>query len=375
MRLKSSWPKKKNRKEKNDPSLKTILMAKKLGELKKDPVGYTIRFEREFNYPVSAVWDAITNPDKLAVWFTDVKMELEPGAKMEIRFRDENNTLTYGRVSRVIPGKLFEYFWENDDGPDELALWELEEIAPKKCKLILTYSRLGNEYAVKASAGWHTMLDHLAATLDGRMNPFPFDGGDSEAEKALVDEYAQIWAQRFSPLQLSDQYGTFLQKGDKYDIVFDRVLAHPVSKVWKAITDPAELNKWLCSNRKTSSTSIDLRVGGKVCIQLMMAVIEGTITNLKEEALLQYQLEEDNALRWELFEEGEDHCRLRFTEVNASGEYLPGMTTGWHGYFDFLAMVLDNKEVPGFPIDAWEPMTRSTLEKYTSIANNIKHQS
>lgn len=90
------------------------MSSQKLGLLSKDPNGYKVIFERVFPHNVNTVWDAITNPKKLAIWFMDVKLDLVPGSRMIIRFRDKDRTVTYGKVTRVEPGKLFEYIWENN---------------------------------------------------------------------------------------------------------------------------------------------------------------------------------------------------------------------------------------------------------------------
>ena len=348
-------------------------MAKKqLGELRKEPDGYSIKLERHLDYPVLTVWDAITNPEKLAVWFMDLEMELQAGAKMTLRFNDEDKTVTYGKIVQVVPGKLFEFLWLNDDGPDEHARWELFEEGPSKCRLVLTYSRLADKYAINVSAGWHVMLNHLEKTLDGRMEQYPYDGGESDEQRAMVEAYARVWASKFQPFQLSDYSGTIRPEKEGYSILFERILHHPVNKVWEAITVPALLNKWLCPNREKSSTSVDLKPGGKVHLQLMMALIEGTIDELREGVLVQYHFEGGSSLRWELFKEGKDGCRLVLTAFNTGLDGLEQAAAGWHGYLDFLSMVLEEKQVPGFPVEGWSEMARDIIENYTHQIKQLK---
>jgi uncharacterized protein YndB with AHSA1/START domain len=197
------------------------MTAKNTGQVTKDDDGYSVRFERHLNYDINTVWDAITNPEKLAIWFTDVEMELKPGTKMTIRFRDKDHTATYGRVKQVVAPCLFEFVWENDDGPDEVALWELFEEGSAKCKLVLTYSRLAVKYAANVPAGWHMMLDHLEDMLAGRSEHYPFDAGDSANEKKLVMGYATKWYEKFQPFHLSEGYGSIFQKDENYQLVFE----------------------------------------------------------------------------------------------------------------------------------------------------------
>ena len=56
------------------------------GTLERTPDGGVIRFERHLPYPVEAVWDAITNPARLADWWlpfdADITIDLREGGEM-----------------------------------------------------------------------------------------------------------------------------------------------------------------------------------------------------------------------------------------------------------------------------------------------------
>jgi uncharacterized protein YndB with AHSA1/START domain len=147
-------------------------------------------FERTLSHSAMAVWDAITNPAKLSKWFFEVELELKPGARMIIRFRDEHNTETYGKVVTVVPGSLFEFIWEGSDGePDEFARWEIFPESATRTRLVLTYSRLTEKYATGAPAGFHIFLDQLEEYLGGRTTPFPNHSGDNPEQMQLQGEY------------------------------------------------------------------------------------------------------------------------------------------------------------------------------------------
>lgn len=169
-----------------------------LGELKRKGDGYLVRFERILEYDVNTVWDAITDPAKMAVWFTDIEMDFVVGGKITIRFRDKDRTETYGRIKRIEPGKLFEYTWENEDGPDELATWELFPEGYSACRLVMTYSRHFDQYAKSVPAGWHLLLDQLEEILKGRREPYPFGDGETEEGNALRVLYTDLWNKTFA---------------------------------------------------------------------------------------------------------------------------------------------------------------------------------
>jgi uncharacterized protein YndB with AHSA1/START domain len=168
------------------------MATQKFGRLTQEKDGYQVSFERILTHSVMEVWDAITNPEKMKLWFMEVEMELKPGARMIIRFGDKDNTESYGTILRVEPGKLFEYIWENTDGPDELAVWELFPEGSSKCRLVMTYSRLDEKYKKSVPAGWHTMLDHLEEVLNGRQEPWPFTEGETEEQTMLQKKYSEL---------------------------------------------------------------------------------------------------------------------------------------------------------------------------------------
>ena len=110
-----------------------------LAKITKKADGFEVRFERVYNFDREKVWDAITNPEKLAIWFTDIEMEFIVGGKMTIRFRDADKTESFGKILRIKAPELFEFSWE-----DELATWELFAEGKSKCRLVLTYSKLAD---------------------------------------------------------------------------------------------------------------------------------------------------------------------------------------------------------------------------------------
>ena len=72
-----------------------------------------IRFERHLAYPIREVWDAITNPERLADWWlpfdADITVDLREGGEMVFAGRgDEPITMTF-TILRVEPPMLLEH--------------------------------------------------------------------------------------------------------------------------------------------------------------------------------------------------------------------------------------------------------------------------
>lgn len=159
--------------------------------------GYLVRFERLLPFPQKMVWEALTEPQHLAAWFTEVFFDtLEPGSRMVIRFRDKAQTESYGRIVRVEPYSCFEYLWEN-----ELATWELYP-ENTSTRLIFTYSKVDDTYALSVPAGWHVILDQLEEVLNGAPGHYPFGGEEPETDrvKEIKAVYKAVMQEQFPEL-------------------------------------------------------------------------------------------------------------------------------------------------------------------------------
>lgn len=167
----------------------------KPGKIMKKKDGFEVTFERTLDHNIKVVWEAVTDPAKLAEWFTDIEMDFVPGGKMIIRFRDENKTASIGQVVRIEKPHVFEFTWE-----DELASFELFSVNNSTCKLLFTYSKLAENYAISVPAGWHVLLDQLEELLNGEKGYYPFGGEEREAAKKMKAVYAKIVARHFPEL-------------------------------------------------------------------------------------------------------------------------------------------------------------------------------
>jgi uncharacterized protein YndB with AHSA1/START domain len=162
-------------------------MKNNLGQFTKQPDGYQVRLERTLPYNIEVVWLAITDPKQLAIWFTDIEMDFKIGGKMTIWFRDEQKTPSSATITRLERPTVFEYLWE-----DEKATWELFPESKSQCRLVLTYSKLPETYAISVPAGWHILLDQLEEVLKGRKEPYPFDGKETELTRTMKAIYAEM---------------------------------------------------------------------------------------------------------------------------------------------------------------------------------------
>jgi uncharacterized protein YndB with AHSA1/START domain len=153
------------------------------GIIERTPDGGQIRFERHLPYSVRDVWDAITDPDRLADWWlpfdADVSVDLREGGEMVFSSRDEPMTMRF-TVVRIESPMLLEHTHAD---PGSLMRWELEPV-DDGCILRLSHfvtdvgGAIDNCYVV----GLHTSLARLEPCLAG--HPVAWDWEAFEVSKA-----------------------------------------------------------------------------------------------------------------------------------------------------------------------------------------------
>ena len=146
-------------------------------------------------------------------------------------------------------------------------------------------------------------------------------------------------------------YGSYETIDGQPALRFERRLAHPVEKVWRAVTEPSELAHWFPAH----VTIEEMRVGGRLTFDFLGEDFppgSGEITELDPPRVFAFDwdgFEEgvDN-LRFEL-EAGDEVCLLRFTHVFAASDRASRDASGWHVCFDRLEQSLDGAEteMPG----------------------------
>jgi len=136
--------------------------------------------------------------------------------------------------------------------------------------------------------------------------------------------------------------GTIERREEHHVIRFERRLAHPVERVWRAITEPDEIAAWL------ALAELELEQGGHVVLTWQntdaegnTAVARGTVSALDPPRLLELDTDIHGRLRWELEPLG-DRTALTFTaEVELPADFETEVIAGWHIHLDHLEEVLD----------------------------------
>jgi uncharacterized protein YndB with AHSA1/START domain len=150
-----------------------------------------LRFERRFRHPVEQVWDALVNPDRVALWWAEQKT-LEPRAGGTIRMAWTNGGPDVSGVVTVWdpPHRLEHTLDWSEDGSDVRFTWVLSETGDGGTLLEFEHNIVGPEPERKELSGWHTHFVMLDAALDGEPIEFSMDlwrEADAKYEAAYPD--------------------------------------------------------------------------------------------------------------------------------------------------------------------------------------------
>jgi uncharacterized protein YndB with AHSA1/START domain len=119
-----------------------------------------------------AAWAALTEPERVAEWFTDASPLLDVGEAYRLDFGD--GSVVEGVVTMLEPGRRFAHTWvwsDPDPAPETLVTWAIEPIDAGS-RIVLTHSgwaEAGVDEAIRDDheAYWSGYLDDLEAILSG----------------------------------------------------------------------------------------------------------------------------------------------------------------------------------------------------------------
>ena len=143
------------------------------GTMERTADGGVIRFERHLAYPVREVWDAITDPARLADWWlpfdADITVDLREGGQMVFAVSGDQPMTMTSTILRVEPPMLLEHTHAD---PGSYLRWELEPVQGG-CVLRLSHFVTDTAAAIDGChfVGLHASLARLAPCLAGHPSP------------------------------------------------------------------------------------------------------------------------------------------------------------------------------------------------------------
>ena len=166
----------------------------------------------------------------------------------------------------------------------------------------------------------------------------------------------------------SDEFGTLeRQPGGMSVLRYRRRLAHPLPKVWRALTEEAHLAQWFPTTIEGERAAgaplhFSFRKGeGEPFDGEMLAFDAPTLLELRWA---------DDVLRFELSADGPG-CVLDLTVTFAEYAKAARDAAGWHVCLEQLGIVCDDARLPWKPADRWREVHRSYVERFGPAASAL----
>ena len=169
------------------------------------------------------------------------------------------------------------------------------------------------------------------------------------------------------------EYGTLERSGHVSILRYERRLAHPQQKVWRAITEDPDLAAWFPTTMEGARRAgVPLRFSFR---QGEAEPFDGEMLAFVPPSLMEL-LWADDVLRFELEpdpapEAARPGCILRLTVTFPEHGKGARDAAGWHVCLDRLAVACDGADLPWHPPDRWRVVHGVYVERLGPDASVI----
>jgi uncharacterized protein YndB with AHSA1/START domain len=159
-------------------------------------------------------------------------------------------------------------------------------------------------------------------------------------------------------------FGTMATEGATRTLRFERVLHHPPTEVWSALTDSERLGDWL------AAAEVEPGPGGTITLDFGEGGIENCrITVWDPPRSLAYEWnflgEKASHVSWELVVVDDGAAtRLTLEHTLLDADVAPDYGAGWHAHLDQLAGHLSGKT------PEWDGLFEALRPRYAEIASS-----
>ena len=158
-------------------------LVSRLGEVVREGSAVVLRFERSYDASPAEVWEALTDPDRVARWLGSWTGDPASGQVLLVMTDEADAPAEPVLIDRCEPPLRLDVTMDPGDGGWPLSLVLTEHAG--RTTLVFEH-RLAEPYdAGSIGPGWQYYLDRLGAVLDG--SPVPADFGDYHPR--LADRY------------------------------------------------------------------------------------------------------------------------------------------------------------------------------------------
>lgn len=144
-----------------------------------------------------------------------------------------------------------------------------------------------------------------------------------------------------------DRLGTLARVGGQHVLRFERLLPHAPDKVWRAVTEAAEMTSWFPAQIKGERA-----VGAELTFVFSDGSTgTGRVTEWQPPKVFAYTWDGE-LLRWEVQPQAHG-CLLVFTTSFQDRAKAPRDASGWHFCLQALEASLENVPAPAMSDDTW----------------------
>ncbi|GAB3250372.1 hypothetical protein GCM10027562_09890 [Arthrobacter pigmenti] len=126
-----------------------------------------LAFERHYNTTTADLWNAVTDPDRLARWFASVSGDLREGGNFVVDFEEgDASQIARGKVTKCRAPEEFRASW-NFPGEAESRISVSIHKDNGGALLKLEHFGLSETAAAEYGAGWQAYIEALSADFKG----------------------------------------------------------------------------------------------------------------------------------------------------------------------------------------------------------------
>lgn len=164
--------------------------------------------------------------------------------------------------------------------------------------------------------------------------------------------------------------GTLIKDGRRYTMRFERELAHPPEKVWRAITEREFLRQWFPCDIEGGwepGAMLKFTFPDEFADMVADEDTRGEVLTVDPGRLLEFRWGRDSVLRMEL-EPAPAGCRFVLSDTLTDGSILARDAAGWEYCIHNLVLVLDGSPAEQFDADAWRVPFERYVAKFEPVA-------
>lgn len=291
-----------------------------------------LTLERVYRTDPADLWEAVTDPDRLARWFGEiVTVPRTPGDTLAVRLGAGGgpDDVAEGTLTACEAPALLACDWEHGGTRSRVEV-TLTPTHPGATLLRLHHTRLAPTHLLGHGGGWEAGLAVLAGQLAGDTVPL-----DPDRRRALEARGQEAW-----------------RLLDERPLRLERVLPADVATVWRALTTEDGLRTWWWNHWSDVEFALDVRPAGRYRIAAPGAgiAVEGTFLDVEPAEHLAYSWEWIDAegrsrqeavdLRLTPAEDGGTRLVLRHTGPWADDAPARSYREGWVFTLDSLDTLL-----------------------------------